>query len=811
MQIRDRTILPIGFLPSNILSNWALKPFDDAIIKRLNPVYYGRYVDDIIIVDKVEKNSLLHKWALGTNGEDNKLTTKRVIEYYFRSCAADRAIPTSCTNGRELFKEVLDDEKTKLQKKEKLQVYRINPVTLESKNSDIQIQNDKVKIFYFREGATRALLDCFRTQIAQNASEFRFLPDMDTTLDKNNYSEIFCLSSNDTIHKLRGVTGVSLDKFSLSKFLGKYRKVGSMIRDKKETAFDKDLTTILDKYALIENYTLWERLLEIMIVNDRLGNYEKLIANILDAIIEFKIPEDKVKIPENKAEALLRTLRAAICRTAALRWGESMEKTIGKVEDAAKKKLNKKITDNTLIEIFSRENIYKIRKGYCISRMVNKYVMPILIDCVKQDVLEETASDICLYKLEDVMGRICDVDAWVASNYYPYMVTPQELSFALACQKIGNADTLLEPRDQRKQIEKMYRGWNYPNLRYDRDDEYDEDKNNSYLRKIKVEKLKDSIENQERFAISVDDGSLSKLKVSIGNARLNPKDFQKVLTGKANRGYKRYQQLSELLRAAICEHVDLLVLPENYLPWEWIPEVARLCANNQMGLITGIEHVVSPNKDGIDQSQRKVYNLTAVILPYRQEDYKFTYITYHQKVHFSPEEKRQIAGYRFAPSIGKHYHLFQWRDVWFSVYCCFELASIQGRALFKSYADLMVAVEWNKDVEYFSSIVESLCRDLHCFCIQANSSDYGDSRVMSPSRTLKRDLIKTKGGMNSAILVDEIDINALREFQRKEYELQREDGTFKPTPPNFDPNIPMYKQNGTMWKYMEEKLFTKRN
>ncbi len=51
------TMLPIGFMPSMILSNWKLKDFDKAIITRINPVYYGRYVDDIIMVDKVEKIS----------------------------------------------------------------------------------------------------------------------------------------------------------------------------------------------------------------------------------------------------------------------------------------------------------------------------------------------------------------------------------------------------------------------------------------------------------------------------------------------------------------------------------------------------------------------------------------------------------------------------------------------------------------------------------------------------------------------------------------------------------------------------------
>ena len=53
-------ILPIGFLPSNILGNVRLNEFDNALVTRWNPVYYGRYVDDIIIVDKVDKFSNLY-------------------------------------------------------------------------------------------------------------------------------------------------------------------------------------------------------------------------------------------------------------------------------------------------------------------------------------------------------------------------------------------------------------------------------------------------------------------------------------------------------------------------------------------------------------------------------------------------------------------------------------------------------------------------------------------------------------------------------------------------------------------------------
>ena len=56
--------------------------------------------------------------------------------------------------------------------------------------------------------------------------------------------------------------------------------------------------------------------------------------------------------------------------------------------------------------------------------------------------------------------------------------------------------------------------------------------------------------------------------------------------------------------------------------------------------------------------------------------------------------------------------------------------------------------------------------------------------------------MRTKGGRNSTILVDEIDISKIREFQLKEYNLQTYDKSFKPTPPGFEPEIVLKKIKG---------------
>ena len=95
LALGERIFLPIGFLPSSILSNRVLTPFDEAICQRFNPVHYGRYVDDIIIVDKVEKN----KKAQGKSKDNSKLTAQDVIAHYFCSCLSAKGTNICCQNA----------------------------------------------------------------------------------------------------------------------------------------------------------------------------------------------------------------------------------------------------------------------------------------------------------------------------------------------------------------------------------------------------------------------------------------------------------------------------------------------------------------------------------------------------------------------------------------------------------------------------------------------------------------------------------------------------------------------------------------
>lgn len=784
-----RTFLPIGFYPSNVLANWRLDNFDNMLINRWNPVYFGRYVDDIIIVDKIEKNSILYEAA--HNGTLDKDT---VIEYYFCNCNATKNSVDCCKENRELLiwtnrpedKEGMNPVNQKLHKKVE-RIYRVNQELLQSEESNITVQNKKVKAFYFKEGATAALLSCFQSQIAANASEFRLMPDVDAVMTDNNYSEIFNLRRSDTLNKLSGVEDVGLDKFALSKFLGKYLRVGGMINDYKETDFERHLLRIFDQRALIENYTMWEKLFEILVVNARFKELVELTLKIINAITKLEY-SSYTSTPANVKTSLLKVFFSALSRSTALTWGSRWAVLFEPIQ-ALLTEQNTNFENSEICFSFV-EKLCAQRKKYCLTRMVDKYAMPILIDSILGNSDGACLKEDSRIKLYDFKNTVALAEAQrmesCSYRYYPYMVTPQELAFTLSCIQIQAGEQLYAPDVLQEKVNRLYCTLNY-HVEPDA-------KDSSLKRSIEI---KPSAQQENCYAIKVGTQRKGNIRVAIANATLLLDDFICVLTGKANRSYTRYQELSTLLTAAIKAETKLLVLPENYLPIDWLPMVTRICAKNQMAVVTGIEHVLSIK-------EKAVYNLTAIILPYEQDGYNFSHITFHHKVHYSPEEKRLIKGYRCKVNEGEGYRLFNWNDIWFSVYCCFELASIKDRSLFQSYVDMTIAVEWNKDVNYFSSIIESMSRDLHCYCIQVNSADYGDSRVTKPSKTEERDMLKTKGGINKTILVEDIDVEILREFQRKEYELQREDGKFKTTPPLFDTEVVEKKINGELWHYLNE-------
>ena len=79
--------------------------------------------------------------------------------------------------------------------------------------------------------------------------------------------------------------------------------------------------------------------------------------------------------------------------------------------------------------------------------------------------------------------------------------------------------------------------------------------------------------------------------------------------------------------------------------------------------------------------------------------------------------------------------------------------------------------------------------DWHCFVAQVNSIDFGDNRITQPSKTETKDLLRLTGGGNTYLVAAEIDLKALRNFQRRHKDYQSNNGIFKITPPRYDKDM----------------------
>lgn len=778
----ERKILPIGFLPSNVLANECLHKFDNAILDGWNPIYYGRYVDDILIVEKVEKGS-----AIEEAYKNADLTFEKAFDHYVVN--GDRWNGLSCDKSVQKEKRALF-EKTNVDK-DTIE-YSILPkfTTPLDPETRITLQANKVKLFYFESGQSEALIKCFREKISKNKSEFRNMPEDDPVFQKDDYTEIYVMDQTG-VNKLRDVNGLKLDKYELSKYLGKYQRISGIVTDKKEHQFVKDIKKIFDDAALIENYTLWERIITILFVNHYYDELFDFIGMIKHAI-------DKVKSYDNDVTEYLRTslnecLKSGLARTLAL---YKSDKKLNVECSPLKEKPSE--TRNTI------EAALLLSQCYLESRMFDKTlcaVWPELIFALSKD--HKSPFDFTSYtetlnfirenppKKKNNTIFFCTKDFKYA--YYPYLVTMAEISLAGLMLCIATK-TSLECANNIRTNERIYVWVNYQH----------EELGDTLCEIKRIGNL-----NQHQF-IKIGDEKFTSVNVAISSLKMADDNFRMARMQHPNRSYDRYQKIAFLVNTALKENANLLVMPEACTPQEWLSVLARTSARNNMAIITGVEHIFSG---------KNVYNLTAVILPYtdKKTGAQSAYIFYHSKNHFAPGELQLIRGNSLFPVEGNgnqnhqsSYELYNWNDFWFSVYCCYELTSIVDRSLFQSLVDAIIAVEWNHDINYYSNIIESLSRDVHCYCIQVNTSDYGDSRITQPTKTEKKDILRTKGGTNAAVLVGKIEIAKLREFQAKTYELQKDDSMYKPTPPNFNSEAAYKKLIGQMSAEYIRKHFEKK-
>lgn len=290
----------------------------------------------------------------------------------------------------------------------------------------------------------------------------------------------------------------------------------------------------------------------------------------------------------------------------------------------------------------------------------------------------------------------------------------------------------------------------------------------------------------DTIAVGIETANLhSTIQVALANIPVLNTNIESSFLGHPNISRERLKSFNKLLndlsryRGKGDRQIDLVVFPEVSVPHAWESMLVAWARKHRIGVVCGLEHQVDNRGSALNQ--------VLAALPYQTVSGHWACIPIRRlKRFYSPEEEFILLNEGLKIPVRKEpYHLFKWRGASFTIYNCFELASIEDRSLFKGKVDFIVASEFNRDINYFSNVVESASRDLHCYVVQVNDSSFGDSRVVSPSSSEIMNPLRIKGGDNLTFLTMSLDLTALRTHQRKGYGLQKASKAFKPTPPGF--------------------------
>lgn len=709
--VQDYPQLPIGLLSAGVIANWYLSNFDTAMKDRFNPIYYGRYVDDIFMVLGNVKPECDEDWF------------------------------------REKF--LYDDQPLFIDKDTISENKDTNTYTYCLKSHRyLKINKDKIKIFYFAPEHSLAILDNFQKKLDENSSAFWFFPeydDINETLNNKGFDIIY----NDSINKFREISSVKNNRYGVSVFLTQQIRKEIICRNSDRLRIKEELFKYFVGDRLIDMYTLWEKVFTYFVVSNDKESFNRFYENIQNKIEKIEI-EDKNRIKIIK-KSLQNHCIYCLCMAFALNYDM--------------------IDENKKFDKLPQ----KLRKSYLIRQHYTPFPIIIYTNFKGNNIISyDIYNKLLNYKNLEIRK---DLNSYFYLN--PRTIHIHEISMIEFFKYIKFVCNPSKSHTKQDFLEKVEQFVPYKGV-------FICDKKHIELKKNKSPEVQIS-----KLECRSDRNSINeKIKVALSNIKINEEEIISSIKGVSLFNSIKQQRHYHLLNLATEENVDCLVLPEVSIPIELLITYAEHSRRKQQLIIAGLEHTILNDL---------CYNFSIVFLPYVYKGQKEVLILPRLKNHYSPNEEILISKYNKKVPLASPfiYHLINWRGIQFTVFNCYELANVFHRSLLRSQIDVLFAIEYNKDTYYYSNIVEATCRDLHCYFVQANTSDYGDSRLSIPKRHVEMTPVKIKGGENDTLITFTLDIKSLRDFQLQN-PLFQDTNKFKNTPPGF--NIDNVKNRGLISK-----------
>jgi hypothetical protein len=282
------------------------------------------------------------------------------------------------------------------------------------------------------------------------------------------------------------------------------------------------------------------------------------------------------------------------------------------------------------------------------------------------------------------------------------------------------------------------------------------------------------------------DAASHKYSIAVSSWKTRMDSWVASVTRKDDPDADRYVRLCRLIDGVIAQphECSYLILPELALPAHWFIRIARKLQGRGISLITGIEY--------LHTSKSRVRNQVWAALSHDGLGFPSLMIYRQDKQRpalHEEQELQRLAGLEMKPEQHKIWKngippIIQHGDFCFALLVCSELTNISYRAALRGKVDALFVPEWNPDTETFNALIESAALDMHAYIIQCNDRQYGDSRIRAPFKdSWQRDVLRVKGGITDYCVIGEIDVQALRQFQSS---FRSPGKPFKPVPDGFE-------------------------
>jgi Reverse transcriptase (RNA-dependent DNA polymerase) len=742
--------LPVGLPASAVVANIALIELDQLIERQVVPLYYGRYVDDLILVME--------------NGSDIK-STEKLWEWLF---ARSEGLLNWLQDGK---KEIVEFKPNYLH------------------GSQIRFSNQKNKVFVLTGETGKTLVESIARQVHERSSEWRAMPNLPRSASDVATDLVAATQSDGEIaDNLRKADLLSMQRAG---FAIKLRDFEAYERDLHPDAWREHRSAFFR--AFIEHVLVLPHFFA-------LANYVPRVVKIATACEDFeelrKIMNGLSWICKNVNEQC--TLSIKPCRDKDVpseseifhRWKLQVFKSVRESVVAAFPPKLSKAGKLTWEKHFSKSYFFdgdmsikniQAKQAWLFSHDLAH--MPFRFIGLPKEMIAQRgipAKKTIVY-LNDashllqttVTDGVAELGKWIKCTRTGAL--PIGLLFATRPSSVAEL-FVLDRNPFSDTSEKAMR---------------------AIVLAIRGFTLSEKMPHLDRKdVLQIPDGEpQNKTIIAVSSWETQYRSWVAAVTGNTDPDFDRYARLHRLVKHLISQPngAKYFILPELALPAHWFMRLALKLQGRGISLITGIEY--------LHASKSRVRNQVWAALSHDGLGFPSMLVYRQDKQRPALHEEQEIqrlAGLELKPDKAwSKPPVIQHGTFRFAMLVCSELTNISYRTALRGEVDAVFIPEWNQDTETFNSLVESAALDVHAYIIQCNDRQYGDSRIRAPYKdSWRRDILRVKGGIEDYCVTGEIDMQGLREFQSSH---RSPDGPFKPVPDGFEVSferkvLPSYKE-----------------